>query len=129
MKSSPKKTAIELAKKVAKERDGYVCQKCGKSRDGGWTMHGSHIMPVSWSGTAADPENIICLCATCHSMGKTSAHDDPVNFGRWFDAKYPGLYDRMHKKAIEYSANPYPKIDWIEVIDKLKDQLKQSKLL
>lgn len=129
MKTSSKKKAIDLAKQVAKERDGYVCQKCGRSRDQGWTMHGSHIMPVDWSGTAADPENIICLCAACHSVGRKSAHEDPVGFGVWFNKQYPGLYEKMQKKAYAYTANPYPKIDWDETIEKLKDQLNQTKLL
>jgi hypothetical protein len=128
MKTSDKKKAIDMAKLVAKERDGYVCQKCGRSREQGWTMHAAHIMPVSWSGTCADPENMLTLCATCHSMGKTSAHDDPVNFGRWFDEHYPGLYDKMRDKAFKYSSNPYPKINWVELREELKDQLNQTKL-
>lgn len=127
MSSHEKIKSIMLAKAVAKERDGYVCQKCGRSREQGWAIHGAHIMPVSWSGTAADPENIIALCAKCHSMGRESAHEDPIGFSSWFNERYPGLYDRMHEKAIKYSANPFPKIDWVETIKDLKKQLDNIK--
>lgn len=69
-------------------------------------MHGSHILPEgTYISMSADPENIITLCATCHTGGmwknaKTPAwHTDPVYFGRWTEQKYPGLYDRLYKKA------------------------------
>jgi hypothetical protein len=129
MKTSDKKKCIDLAKKIAKERDGYICQKCGRSLQDGWQQHGAHIMPVGWSGTCADPDNIICLCATCHSVGKKSSHEDPVGYSEWFNKQYPGLYKKMRDKAYKYSANPFPKIDWAELYEELKGQLNQTKLL
>lgn len=119
--TAKRKKAVELAKKIAKERDGYQCQKCPRNKAQGWQMHGAHIMPETWQATCADPENIITLCAACHSMGGNSAHQNPIKFGRWFDEKYPGLYDRMEQKAVAYSQNPFPKIDWDEVIAELKN--------
>jgi len=119
-RSHSKKLAVNEAKRVAKDRDDWTCVRCGRSREQGWRMHGAHIMPVEWDGTAADPDNILTLCATCHSIGRASAHEDPVSFARWLDEKYPGLYDRMHQQAYKYSKNPFPKIDWTDVRDKLK---------
>lgn len=124
MKQTQKDKAVNEAKKIAKLRDGYVCRKCTRSRAQGWQIHGAHIVPVGYGATAANPENIIALCAMCHSMGKTSAHDHPHEFVRWYDEKYPGEYDRLWKIAREYDANPFPKIDWIEKREELRVILK-----
>lgn len=124
-KKTQKDYAVDEAKRVAKLRDNYTCQKCNRSKKMGYQMHGAHIIPVEYDGTAADPENILCLCATCHSVGRTSAHEDPVKFGRWFDEMYPGLYDRMWQRAWEYIKNPFPKKDWKRIRQQLKEVLKQ----
>lgn len=119
MKSAAKKRAITLAKTIAKIRDGYICQKCGNSLAAGFQMHGSHIMPETWAGTAADPENILCLCANCHVRGRDSWHQEPVNNARWLEEKYPGLYDKVRTKALEQVRNK-KKIDWPAEVDRLK---------
>lgn len=124
-KPSSKSKAVDLAKKIAKVRDGFVCQKCGRSKAQGWQMHGAHIMPETWAATAADPDNILTLCARCHSMGGESAHQNPIQFGRWFDEHYPGLYDQMASKAVAYSQNPFPKIDWDLALADLRSELKR----
>lgn len=125
-RGAAKQKAVILAKLIAKNRDNWTCIKCGRSKEEGWTMHGAHIMPVEWDGTAADPENIICLCATCHSMGRKSAHEDPIEFARWYDETFPGKYDKLREQAYEYSRTKFPKIDWKEVH---KDLLTRSKSL
>ncbi len=107
-----KTKCVDVAKKIAKIRDNYTCVKCGATRETR-QIHGAHIMPVTYNGTAADPENIIALCSTCHSMGRTSAHQDPIQFGRWFEEMYPGRYDALNEKAQKYTKNPV-KIDWDE---------------
>ena len=94
---SAKENAIKLAKQISKTRQNYECEKCDKTLARGWQMHGAHIMPVTWAKTAAMPENILCLCASCHSMGSNSQHQDPIPFSRWFDAKWPGRYDELSK--------------------------------
>lgn len=125
---SAKAKAIDIAKKIARARDGYQCQKCSRNKAEGWQMHGAHIIPVTWAATAADPENLLTLCARCHSMGPDSSHQNPVMFGRWFDEHYPGLYDRMMAKAVAYSQNPFPKIDWDLKLAELKAELKRFDL-
>lgn len=122
---SAKENAIKLAKQISKTRQNYECEKCDKTLARGWQMHGAHIMPVTWAKTAAMPENILCLCASCQSMGSNSQHQDPIPFSRWFDAKWPGRYDELRQLAVEYSRNPKPKIDWIDVLDDLKQQAKE----
>lgn len=120
-----KANAIKLAKIISKTRQNYECEKCDKTLAQGWQMHGAHIMPVTWAKTAAMPENILCLCAACHSMGSNSQHQDPIPFSRWFDDKWPGRYDELRKLAVDYSQNPKPKIDWVEVLDGLKQQAEE----
>lgn len=115
-----KKLAITLAKTIAKQRANYICEKCYRSRQQGWAMHGAHIMPVTYAATAADPHNIICLCASCHSMGPKSSHQNPIDFGRWFDEKYPGRYDSLRHKALAHAKNT-ARINWQKIYEDLKE--------
>lgn len=121
-KKNLKTKAVDVAKTIAKVRDNYTCQKCGATRETRM-IHGAHIMPVTYGATAADPDNILALCSTCHSMGKNSAHQDPIQYGLWFEEKYPGKYAKLREKAIAYDRNPFPKIDWEEVRIRLKKEL------
>lgn len=122
-----KKLAVETAKKIAKTENDYTCEKCFRSKPQ-VQIHGAHILPVTWAGTAADPENILSLCAACHSVGSNSQHQDPIPFSRWFENKFPGRYDQLRKRATDYSQNPLPKIDWEETYKKLKQELKELEL-
>ena len=80
------KALDNLAKLVAKERDKWICQKCGKEVHGK-SAHGSHVIPVArghrlrWENT-----NIKCLCSYCH---RRFWHSNPVEAGEWFKAKFP----------------------------------------
>lgn len=121
-KKTWKTKAVDEAKRIAKERENYRCQKCPKTKEQGWQMHGSHIMPVEYGGTAADPDNILCLCASCHSMGRKSMHEDPIEFSRWYEEKFPGKYDILRKQALDYTKNPFPKINWEDLCQILKEE-------
>ena len=108
--------AIEEAKRIAKERDEYTCQKCGATKETK-QIHGSHIIPVKAAGIiSADPENIIALCAGCHKWSGDSWHEDPKG-QKWFDEKFPGLYDRLKAK---HEVRPIKNYEWEEVWTKLK---------
>lgn len=121
-----KPKAIKAAKDLVKTRQNYTCEKCGKSRDAsGIQMHGSHILPVTWAKTAADPNNILCLCAGCHKTKRDSWHEDPIANGRWFEERWPGRYDELYAQALAYSQNPFPKIDWKLLHEELTQQLKE----
>jgi len=121
MAASGKNTAIAEAKKVSKLKAHYTCEKCGKM-DG--VMHGAHIMPVTYAGTCADPYNILCLCAGCHSMGPHCAHQNPHEFVRWFEEMFPGRYDDLRERAYSYSKNPMPKKDWKAITKELRQMQK-----
>jgi 5-methylcytosine-specific restriction endonuclease McrA len=113
-----RKKAIEKAKLIAKERDGYICQKCGATRDQA-QIQGSHIIPSKAGGViAADPENIIALCSSCHKWAGDSWHEDPKG-QQWFDKKFPGLYDKLKAK---HEVRPIKNYEWIEILEELKQR-------
>ena len=93
-----RKKCLTLAKDEAKKRAGYKCEHCGRTKEQGWQMHGSHIYSEGvYKSMSADADNILCLCATCHTGGffggslKPSWHEDPIYFSNWFNEKYPEL--------------------------------------
>ena len=53
-------------------RDGYRCQLCGTTAQGGVAMHIDHRIPVSKGGTNEDG-NLWLLCEPCN-LGKSSRH-------------------------------------------------------
>lgn len=116
-----RKKSIELAKKIAKTRDGYVCVRCGKSKEQGWKIDGSHVHPVGLDGRlAADPINIKALCAKCHMKW----HDDPVVMGRWYIEMFPERVEYLNKKRLEYrKLGTITRLEWQEIHDKLKARL------
>lgn len=116
-----RKKCIELAKKIAKIRDNYTCQKCNATQDN-TQIHGAHIIPVSAGGMiVCDPDNIMALCAGCHSTKCDSWHEAPLE-QTWFFDKFPERYNRLKEK---YETRPIKKFEWEEIHEKLKEQLKQ----
>lgn len=110
-----RRKAVSIAKRLAKERDGYICQFCGATK-GERQIHASHILSDSaHKKLSADPMNIIALCSIHHSVKYTGSwHEDPAVMIEWFDNKYPGL----RKKLIRLESKlDVP--DWTEVIVKL----------
>jgi 5-methylcytosine-specific restriction endonuclease McrA len=125
MKKTPKSLAVDEAKLLVKIRARYICEKCGRTRDQ-IQIHGAHIMPVTYNGTAAEPENILSLCAGCHSMGSKSAHQQPQEYVYWLDQTFPGRYQKMREMAQEYTRNPKPKKDWVQIRAELKKLIKEE---
>jgi 5-methylcytosine-specific restriction endonuclease McrA len=108
--------SIELAKKIAKKRDDYTCQRCLKKAPN-VQIHGSHIIPVSARGVVvADPDDIIALCAGCHKMSSSSWHEAPLE-QTWFHDKFPGRYDRLKKK---HDNRPVKQWEWKKIYEDLK---------
>ena len=109
------KKLCTLAKSCAKERDGYVCQMCGKDCYGS-DAHGSHVFNVgSHKAMEIDPTNIKCLCSHCHLW---VWHKDPVMAGDWFKKKFPERLKYLHevsKAKIKLST-----VDLAELYDKVR---------
>ena len=111
-----RKKCVEDAKVKAKERDGYKCQKCGRSKAQGFQMHGSHNYPESiYKSMSADVENILTLCAICHM----DWHENPIKAAEWFNKKYPELSKILRKRAQKCTV-----IDW----EKRYKEMKQDQL-
>lgn len=118
-----RKKCIELAKKIAKERDNYTCQKCGASKPN-VQIQGAHLLPVTYGLTAADPENILALCSGCHMWKASSWHQSPLENSEWFQTKFPGRYERLKKKATP--SRPIKEAEWQEILANLKVRLKDN---
>ena len=113
---------IELAKKIAKKRDEYICQKCGATRETA-QIQAAHLIPVKAGTTmVCEISNIIALCAGCHKWSKDSWHEDPLN-QEWFHEKFPGRYKILQNRLKEYrEKHPTVKQDELEEIyERLKD--------
>ncbi len=108
-----KKKAIELAKKIVRSQ-GY-CDKCGSTTR---QLHGSHVFSVRHEATAADLNNIICLCAYCHVLSKDSWHEEPIENAEWFKKKWPGRFERLLKKSQELCN--FTQEDWKLLYEDLK---------
>ena len=61
------------------ERD-KVCVVCGKPPP---YLNAHHLIPSLFSQYQYDVENGIALCPQCHTLGKWSAHKNPVWFTNW----------------------------------------------
>jgi len=94
-----KKEIETLVKTKAKERDKYICQKCGKKVEGS-NAHGSHVIPVSHGDALRfDLMNIKCLCYHCHLNWW---HKNPLEAQEWFKEKFPDrfAYLMIHKNDV-----------------------------
>lgn len=114
-----RKKCVVWAKLEARKRDRDQCQYCGATREQGYSIHGSHILPEgAYVSMSAEPDNIIALCAVHHlsgvnpRMGKKepSWHSHPLLFAEWFRLKWPGRKEQLYKKAQESLKNS--PIDW-----------------
>jgi len=106
--------------RVIKERDGWRCRRCPRSKAQGWAMHGAHLVgrrqPVRWMLSAG-----ICLCALCHDWG----HRNEKDFDGWVRLLIgPSEHDRLLILA-KGSARRAP--DEQIVRDMLRAELKRLK--
>ncbi len=92
-----RKKCVAHAKNEAKERDGYACVRCGRSKQGGFAMHGSHIYPEgTYVSMSADTDNLLCLCYMCHFQWW---HKNPLDAAIWFKKNYPELLKKLRKRS------------------------------
>lgn len=100
-KKSPtwyRKKCVDKAKQKAKERDKYICQKCGKKVEG-QNAHGSHILPEgAYPLMSAEVDNLITMCYYDHINWW---HKSPHEASAWFDKKWPGRYQELRALAEE----------------------------
>jgi len=95
-RSKIKKELDKLIKDYVKERDNFVCQKCGK-KVSGTNCHGSHILPVgSHANMQFDPRNIKVLCFHDH---RHFWHNNPLEAGEWYRRTFPENWAYLEERA------------------------------
>lgn len=118
MKKKNRKHCVELAKKIALERDKHTCRRCHRQK-GEWQIHGSHILGEgAHPRMSYDPRNIKALCAKCHMWW----HSSPTESGHWFRTKYPEWWDEIMQDCLKKESALESKPDYTEVYAELKKQ-------
>lgn len=93
-----RKKLVERAKLEAKERDNWICQRCGKNGKAGYKIDGAHIYSEGkYNGMSALIENIIALCMQCHLWW----HENPLNASEWFQKKFSEKYKILKKLSLK----------------------------
>jgi len=105
--------SIELAKKIAKERDNYICQKCGRGRDEVAIQASHNIAVGSAIWLAAEPDNIIALCYQHHMNWW---HRNDIDCWIWFEEEFPERYAFIKENRYKQQ-----KVNWKETYDKLSN--------
>ena len=102
------KENCEIAKKIAKQRDWYICQHCGRKDN----IHWSHVINEARDHRlACDPDNIKALCYNCHLNWW---HKNPVEAGERFKQKRPWRREKLQEKHISYQSMWTISLLWVE---------------
>lgn len=117
---------VEIAKLIAKVRDKYTCQHCGKKWKG-CDIHASHVINEARDHRlASDPYNIKALCYNCHINRR---HKNPLEASKRFNEKRPGRYEKLQAQHIEYMGMGSIDINWmIERNQELRETCKKMKI-
>lgn len=107
-KPGPKRKNSSMVKELdallslyVRTRDGFQCNKCGKSNH----LGAAHVLPKGhYKRLRFEPDNLMTLCwMPCHeSFWHKRIHEARA----WFDEKYPGRYERL-----EIASRCAPKTD------------------
>lgn len=83
-----------LLSKYVRARDGHQCNKCGKNNH----LGAAHILPKGhYPRLRFEPDNLMCLCwLPCHD---SFWHKRINEAHEWFEAKWPGRYERLQISA------------------------------
>ena len=101
---------VEIAKLIAKVRDKYTCQHCGKKWKG-YDIHASHVINEARDHRlASDPYNIKALCYNCHINRR---HKNPLEASKRFNEKRPWRYEKLQAQHIEYMGMGSIDINWL----------------
>jgi hypothetical protein len=92
-----------------KERDGYICQRCGHGIARG-RVEAHHAFKRGKAGTRLDVDNGITLCAgpmtnDCHGW----AEDSPQDFAAWFRGRIGSVKFEALREKSEQSTKIVPR--------------------
>ena len=88
MKRKFNKEHKEWREKILR-RDDFKCVVCG---NGPKYLNAHHILPSEFSQFALETNNGLTLCPHCHTLGKFSAHKNPLWFTNWLSVRFPHLF-------------------------------------
>jgi len=81
-----------------------VCERCGNTSDN-CQLHHHHIITRNNKAYRHCPENIVCLCASCHMLAPWSAHKNLDSFRLWLQTTDRwGWFVEHHVKSVEMIA-------------------------
>lgn len=101
-----RKLCVDRAKLEAKQRDKFICQKCGKKVEG-QNAHGSHILNEgAYPLMSAEVCNLLTMCYFCHINWW---HKSPHDATDWFNEKWPGRIQELRAMNEEKKKHL---IDW-----------------
>lgn len=89
--------ADDLFSLYVRERDGYICQYCGKTREQA-TMTCAHVVRRNYYGVRWVASNAVCLCWGCHTH---FTHYD-IDWRDWVEAHWPGRMRTLEMFARRY---------------------------
>lgn len=85
----------DLVSRKVRMRDGYRCQKCGKIE----LLGAAHVLAKGngrYARLRFEEYNLMTLCwFPCHDWWHKNPHDARA----WFDAKWPGRYEKLQEMA------------------------------
>ncbi len=81
-------------------RDGNHCVMCDKGPKG---INVHHLVPKNFEKWELDVENGISLCPTHHTLGKHSAHKNPIWFYEWMLKNRPDQLGLAIRRLCEVS--------------------------
>lgn len=89
------------AKLLDRDKGCIVCGKEGKY------LNAHHLIPENFSEYEFCISNGVILCPTCHTLGKWSAHKNPIWFADWLKYNRPKLFDlaELRLKQLIYHDN------------------------
>ncbi len=85
-----------LWRETVLNRDDNKCIICG---NGPKYLNCHHLIPKNFEQFALDVDNGLTLCPSCHTLGKWSAHKNPIWFTKWLQTNmwdtYRQVLDRL----------------------------------
>jgi 5-methylcytosine-specific restriction endonuclease McrA len=102
----------KLSKDIVRQRDGNICQHCGKWCEGS-NRQVSHVIPVSAGNKLRwDPMNMKILCYHCHINWW---HKNPMESSVWFARTFPDRWEYIQANR------GVAKISTAELVDKVRE--------
>jgi 5-methylcytosine-specific restriction endonuclease McrA len=77
------------------KRDGYQCVIC---KAGPKHLNAHHLIPKNFKEYALNVDNGLTLCPTHHTLGKFSAHKNPLWFGMWLRKYDRNKYEMIMRR-------------------------------